>query len=114
MRYWAIVELYRSGKVDDVLVGELRPFLNDPSPVVCIAAAQAIADSDPDAALAVLTKMLKHPQNATRLCAALALDELGETARPAVPAMRQTRDDKFKYVGRVCEGAVARLGESYD
>lgn len=114
MRYWAITELYYADAIDEGIANKIRPYLDDPSPVVCIAAAQAIADTDPDAALAVLTKMLQHPQDTTRLSAALALDELGETARPAIPAMQNARHDKFKYVVRVCDGALARLGVPVD
>ena len=110
VRYWAIVELYHAGAVDADLVEEIRPYLADPSPVIRIAAAEAIAESDPQAAIAVLIKTLKHSQDTTRLCAALALDALGETARSAIPAMRKARNDKFKYVVRVCNGALARLG----
>lgn len=50
---------------------------------------------------------LKSEHQWVRLSAALALDAIGETARPAIPALHQAFTDKQnKYVVRVANHAL--------
>ena len=67
----------------------------------------------PDAGLGVLVGELKSRHQWVRLSAALALDALGETARPAIPALHQALADKEnKYVVRVANHALNVLEET--
>ena len=58
----------------------------------------------------VLAGALKHPTDKARLFAIVALDKLGEKARPALAHIRETTKDKDNYVARVAQTALARLG----
>ncbi len=110
VRYWAVVGLYRNTDGGDEIQQAIRPLLEDPAPVVRVAAAQAIADwGAPETGVPLLAELLHHRQDATRLYAAIALGELGEQARPALPAIRRAMKDKFKYVMRVCEYTIVDL-----
>jgi len=110
LRYWGVVGLYHSGRQDAEVQQAIRAHLDDSSPVVRIAAAQAIADwTGDEATIEQLGELLSHKQDTVRLHAALAIDELGEKARPLIPAMKARSNDKFKYVWRVCETVLSRL-----
>lgn len=99
-RYWAVVGL---GKSPD----RLRPALEDPAPVVRIAAAARLGD---EKALGVLIRELSSDNEFVRLHAAIALDELGEKARPARAALQAVLNIKDSgYVARVAEHALAQL-----
>jgi uncharacterized sulfatase len=111
VRYWALrglsarLDSERFNRARDRLV-ELRD--RDPSPLVQITAAKTLAQhSDVEASLALLTKHLKaHPQDTVRLAAAMALRDLGETARPALADLEAAKGD---YVARVAQAAVTKL-----
>ena len=92
VRYWAA----RRGATQ---------LVNDPVPIVRIAAAQRAK------AIAVLVPFLEDPEEWTSLAAAQALDELGEAARPALPALQKAlaKEDQNRYVSRVVNHAVNRL-----
>jgi uncharacterized sulfatase len=78
-----------------------RKFLQDPSATVRIAAAQGLGDA------AAAAKELNGPEEWTRLNAALVLDELGEKARPYIPALQERiAKDPNKYVVRVANRVV--------
>ena len=83
------------------------------SPLVQITAAKILAQhGDVDASLKVLTKYLAaHPQDSVRLAAAIALRDLGETARPALAEL-EAATMGGEYVGRVSQAAVAKLRSS--
>jgi len=111
MRYWGAVGLGNLGE-------DARPALDftaagteDPSPVVRIAAARALWKlSLTDRALAVLTAELASPNMWARLAAVTVLDEMGEAARPAIPALQTTLADKpGGYVTRILEPLLSRF-----
>lgn len=68
-----------------------------------ITAAKAARD------IPALERELKNENEFARLMAAQALDELGEAARPALPALVAALEDKNNYVGRVATHAVQQL-----
>jgi arylsulfatase A-like enzyme len=78
----------------------LEPLLADPSPSVRIAVAQKLAKLDS------LVTELSSKDEWTRLAAAIALDELAHTARPALEALRKAVADDNRYVARVANHAV--------
>lgn len=92
VRYWAA----RRGATE---------LVNDPVAIVRIAAAQRAKAVD------VLVAFLDDPEEWTRLAAAQALDELGEQARPVLPALRKAlaKEGQNRYVARVVNHAVNQL-----
>ena len=96
----------------DPLVSQtlLIPLLQDPSVVVRIAAAHALCDrGEEKLALPVLIEALKHPTDKTRLFAVIALDQIGEKARPALAEIQALTKDRDEYVKRVATTALERL-----
>jgi len=109
IRYWATLGLgNRDGNE-----AQLARLLDDPAAIVRIAAAQALlarGNQSPDSALKVLIDTLSSDHEWERLHAAHALDALGETARPAVEALREAlQDTENKYVVRVANHALNAL-----
>ena len=77
------------GKEAEPAESALKSSLEDPSPIVRIAAAEALCNlGHVDDMLPVLTDGLKHATPYVRLRAINALDRLGQKARPALPAIR--------------------------
>jgi uncharacterized sulfatase len=109
-RYWAVVSLHRRGWLRSEDHSELLRLLEDPSPVVRIAAAQAVHDGEKsDLALPVLIAGLADPSQSVRLHAAIALRALGESARSALESLKGATKDPWTYVARVTLDAVAEL-----
>jgi len=113
IRYRTLVALHGSCKygVDIGLAKTaVRGRLRDPSVVVRIAAAHALCDwGNEDDGLPVLVAALKHPTDKARLFAMIALDKIGNKARPALAQIQAATRDKDNYVARVAKTAVARL-----
>lgn len=110
VRYWAVVGLHRNTQGAGQVKSSVSQHLDDPSPVVRVAAAHALCDfGGAEKGLPVLAELLKHRQDTTRLHAAIALGELGEKARPVLRAIRGALNDKYRYVMRVSEITLKRL-----
>ncbi|MEW6356194.1 MAG: sulfatase-like hydrolase/transferase [Planctomycetota bacterium] len=106
VRYWGVVGLHVLGKEDEA-IGKL---LNDPSPIVRIAAAEAMCDWGREKeARPVLLDAAKHESQSVRHNAAIALGRIGEKARPALPEIKDMLKDKYGYVKRVTQYTVKRL-----
>jgi uncharacterized sulfatase len=106
-RWWAVTGLGLLGDGDntDVLIGAL----GDAAPTVRVAAAQALCrlDTGVEDALTVLQAEALGKREWVRLAAVLALDEIGELARPAIPILKESlRDRENKYVVRVANHAL--------
>jgi hypothetical protein len=114
VRYWAVVGLHktcRDAKSVDKARAAFLKMLKDASPSVSVAAAHALCDwGREDQALSVLVQALKTGTDNVRLYAATALGQIGEKARPAIPDIKGAMKDKYKYVGRVNEYTLKRLG----
>jgi uncharacterized sulfatase len=84
---------------------DAEKLLADPAVVVRIAAAGKTGN------LAVLETELKNPEVWVRLFSANALDELGEKARPAIPALKAAMAEKGqdRYVIRVLNRVLNKL-----
>ena len=116
VRYWAATGLGNRAQDDQSTAPALEPLLKDPSSVVRIAAARALCRMDrPKKALNVLAQELKTGSQWERLHAAIVLDGIDETARPAIKAMQQAlepRKDLYangKYTIRVINHALNQL-----
>ena len=93
-------------------VDRVAVLLDDRSPAVRIAAAQALCDwGQEEAGLPVLVQGLAHSSDTVRLYAANALGEIGEKARPALPQLRAAMKDKYPPIRNVTKYTLQRLGE---
>jgi uncharacterized sulfatase len=89
----------------------LTKALDDPAPVVRIAAADALRRlGQGDKTLDVLAKCLKDDNPWVRHAAALAIDEFGAKAAPARAALEAAREDDNQYVVRVVSHTLKALG----
>jgi N-sulfoglucosamine sulfohydrolase len=112
-RWWGIASLRQSrGDLDtwreatDRLRDSAR---SDPSPAVRVAAAGLLCElNDEEAGLPVLVEHLGHPRDAVRHAAVLALDAIGERAKPARTALEAAKGDPYEYVKRVATGILER------
>lgn len=113
VRYWATVGLHASCRfaIDMAFVKPaMLARLDDPSILVRIAAARALCEWGHEKnTLAVLAQALKHPTDKVRLFAIIALDKLGEKARPVLPQIKAAAQDSDEYVKRVAATASRRL-----
>jgi len=114
VRYWAVVDLHRrcpqAGR-NKQLEAAIEKMLQDPAPVVRIAAAHAMCDwGRQDKALPVLVEALKSPTDKARLHAIIALKKIGEKARPALPQIKPLLKDPDRYVQRVTRAVLKQLG----
>ena len=112
VRFWAAYNL--GNKKDDPgfykVLPQLQESLEDPVPVVRLAAARAICKMrGPEDSMGTITTELKNPDEWVRLYAALVLDELGETSRLAIEDLNGVLDDQNKYVVRVANHALNQL-----
>jgi len=110
-RYWAATGLGNIGTPAMPGAESLAEALEDDSASVRVAAAKALCLLDmPEDALGILVRELKSEHQWVRLSAASALDAIGETARPAIPALREALADKEnKYVVRIANHALNAL-----
>ncbi|MEM7368362.1 MAG: sulfatase-like hydrolase/transferase [Bacteroidota bacterium] len=108
VRYWAAINLgNRASEVNNL--ASLHAALLDDVPVVRIAAARALCKLDTQEGIPVLTHALAHEDSWVRLAAAQVLDEIGEQARSAIPALQSVMEDDNKYVVRVANHALNLL-----
>lgn len=112
VRYWAATGLGNLGaEAKETGMKPVRDALGDESAVVRVAAARAlIRMGDAEAALPVLEAELSGPEQWTRLHAAIVLDEAGESARSAIPALEKALvNQPNKYIVRVANRALNDL-----
>ena len=113
VRYWATVGVYASCRfpVDMTFAKPaMQARLEDPSMTVRITAAQALYSWGYERdTLPVLIQALKHPTAKVRLFAIIALDKIGEKARPALAQIRAAAKDPDDYVKRVAKTVLSRL-----
>ena len=115
VRWWAATGLGGLGARAGGAVGQLNQALNDETPWVRVAAADALARLDrPAEAIPTLTAALEDPNPWTRLWAINVLDRLDQTAVDALPAIRRLLDDRNDSVVRVAERALEAFAEEED
>ena len=111
VRYWGATGV---GNIGKTAVNARQPMidaLKDKSPSVRIAAARALAKlGDLESALPVLEMELQSEHQWGRLAAAIVLDEMGDQARPAIPALKKALvNQPNKYIVRVANRALNEL-----
>jgi uncharacterized sulfatase len=113
VRYWAATGIGNiAGRNEESVLHCLDRIQNDSSTVVRIAAARALLRIGylEEKALEELTRALESPEEWCRLHAAIVLDEAGEKARPALPALKKAlKNQPNKYIIRVANKAVNDL-----
>ena len=117
VRYWGLVGLGQFlTKIDaghparDTAVQVLSAGLKDRSPGARLAAAEALGRAGQgNKALPVLVAALADSQEATRIQAVMALENLGQTAQPALPELKAAMTDASEYVKRISARAVGKL-----
>ena len=113
VRYWAVIGLHNNCKRSSDITRAKKAFgksLKDPAAIVRIAAAHALCDWGREKdALPVLTEALKDKTDKARLYAIIALNKIGEKARPALPQIKITLKDSDNYVQRVTRATVKGL-----
>jgi hypothetical protein len=115
VRYWAVVGLHYSSKPADADQAKTacEKALDDPAAVVRIAAAHALCDwGDEEKALPVLAEALNNKTDKARLFAIIALNKIGEKARPLLPQIKAAQKDSDNYVQRVAQTTLEQLGEA--
>ncbi len=109
IRYWAAIQLGNHPERQPE-VSLLMEKLNDPIPAVRIAVARALEKLGKAApAINKLKAELQNEDPWNRLMAAQVLDEMGDQAKPAIPALKSVMDDENKYVVRVANHALNEM-----
>ncbi|MHC4395443.1 MAG: sulfatase-like hydrolase/transferase [Planctomycetota bacterium] len=113
VRYWAVMGLQNNCDTDREVerakqaIGKL---LEDRSPIVRIAAAETMCNWDNGKeALGILVEMLGHESGSVRVNAAIALDRIGEKARPVISHIKAALKDPDGYVQRVTRHTLQHL-----
>jgi uncharacterized sulfatase len=111
VRYWAATGLGNIGPDAASALPEILAATEDPSPSVRIAAARAAGRmGEVDRALKVLKEELASEYQWGRLAAAIALDEMDDSARPAIESLKASLDNQpNKYIVRVANRALNEL-----
>jgi len=113
VRYWAVIGLHyncKSAKEVKRAKASLKKMLKDKSPVVRIAAAHALCDwGNEKEGLPVLVEALKHKADKAGLHAVIALNRIGDKARPALPQIRACLKGSDGYVQRVTSATLKRF-----
>jgi N-sulfoglucosamine sulfohydrolase len=92
VRWWGAVGLVALGEGARDTTAALVKALGDASPIVRVAAAEALAKLGKDEeALPVLTEALEHESPCVRLQAINVLDRMGDRAKNTCPAMRSAK-----------------------
>jgi uncharacterized sulfatase len=99
VRYWAVQRLGFAGETTS-----LAPMLRDPSPTVRVTAAGWLGRSgQAERALPVLIAELNNVNTWVVTAALTALDEMGESARPALPHLDKIADKDVEYPSRLIQ-----------
>ncbi len=113
VRYWAVVGLHRAfaeGDPPDAVREALAACLDDPAVSVPVAAAEAmVVWGEAERGLEVLVAWLDHDLEKAQYLAAVALEALGEKARPALPRMKAALGGLARYPQDMLERAVKNL-----
>ncbi|MHC4865949.1 MAG: sulfatase-like hydrolase/transferase [Planctomycetota bacterium] len=110
VRWWAARLLGNSAAVASPAEGRLSSALKDSSAGVRVEAARALCKMHrQEEGLPLLLTELKNSDQVVRHYAALALEDIGQKARPALDAIKAAKDDKYGYVRRLADRLVRVL-----
>ncbi len=111
-RYWAVIGLHNNCKGEDIkpIQVELRKALKDKAAVVRVAAAHALCDWNQEKeALPILIKALKDKTDKARVHAIIALNKIGDKAKPVLPQIKAALKDSDEYVQRITRATLNQL-----
>ncbi|MHC4996643.1 MAG: sulfatase-like hydrolase/transferase [Planctomycetota bacterium] len=108
-RYWAAIGLGNTGRPADT--APLDALLNDPNPTVRIAAARSLLvhRKHPDALEAIVNE-IHNPNLVVGLYAMRAIEEIGDHARGAAPAVLKARQSPYNTTVRIANRLTAQWG----
>jgi arylsulfatase A-like enzyme len=112
IRWWAARSLGNLGLQAKCVeaVSVLTQGLKDESGGVRVEAARALCKMDLESqGLPLLIEELKNEDQIVGHYAALALEDIGARARPALEALKQGQEDKYEYVRRISNRLVGKL-----
>ena len=115
VRYVAAMGLGNLGEQARPATEALVAALNDEAGYVRVEAARALClmDRSTDKAVAILERELANNDNeVVRHYAALALEDIGEKARPAIETLEKARRENYEYVKRVSSRILNTLEKS--
>ncbi len=113
VRYWAVVGLKNNCDTDrqrKQATQAITQLLQDPSPIVRIAAAETMCDwNEQKQSLEVLVELLQNESRSVQLNAAIALDRIGEKARPVKHYIEAASKGPDEYVQKVTRHTLRYL-----
>lgn len=113
VRWWAARNLGNLGLDAKSAAGVLTGALKDSSAGVRVASARALCKMNmEDQAMPVLLRELKNSNQVVRHYAALAMEDIGEKAHPALEALKAAKGDKYEYVRRLANRLVSILQQT--
>ena len=116
VRYWAVVGLKNNCNTDrqrKQAKQAIAQLLHDPSPIVRIASAETMCNWDQQKqSLEVLVELLQNESRSVQLNAAIALDRIGEKARPVISHIEAASKDPDEYVQKIARHTLRYL-QSY-
>ena len=113
VRWWASRKLSALGDKAVPAEPSLTVALWDGSPGVRVASARALCIIGAEhKGLPVLVRELKNTDQVVRHYAALALEDIGPKAYPALDALRAAKKDRYEYVRRIADRLVPVLEQS--
>ncbi|HUW18838.1 MAG TPA: sulfatase-like hydrolase/transferase [Sedimentisphaerales bacterium] len=113
IRWWAAMGLGDLGPSAARAKGALTSALQDDSAGVRVACARALCKMDvQDKALPALLRELRGEDQIVRHYAALALEDIGQKALPALDALKAAQNDRYEYVRRISTRLVGLLDGS--
>ena len=113
VRWWAARKLSALGDKAGPAEPSLTVALWDGSPGVRVASARALCIIGAEhKGLPVLVRELKNSDQVVRHYAALALEDIGSNAYPALDALRAAKKDRYEYVRRIADRLVPVLEQS--
>jgi len=113
IRSWAARQLGNLGPEAKPAADVLTAALQDNSDGVRVASARALCKMGAERnGLPVLLRELKNANQIVRHYAALAFEDIGTKARPALGALKAARNDKYEYVKRLANRLVNLLQQT--
>ena len=110
VRFWAVRGLIYAKLSDADRAKSLKrfvPMLKDESVAVRIMAAQGLCTNDVHSrALAVLADTLANSHNSGRHWAAVAIEAIGDNAKPIWQNVKAAENDKYSYTQRVVKNII--------
>jgi len=107
VRWWAARKLGNKGRSASSAKETLIASLRDDSAAVRVESARALCKMGfSNQGLPVLVSELENQDQIVRHYAALALEDIGQMAKPALEALEAARSDKYEYVRRIADRLV--------